>query len=1274
MEIDYHPVPISEFENNRLEKPVNLTLTPFLFEEKDEYNQSDWLMLLMWCFDRESKMNCCKIVNFPTYCCIELNENCYYQEIPDGGTIHEARYILKEDTVYWDEDLVADLYEVICQKLKKQGKSLPLTYSFGMYSDIYYYTKRKKPYMYLYFKSLKAKKEFKTACTRYNFYFNRSYEYITLTVHEEKVSAFMRMMAKRKLRWNGWFNVNAVEVLNGSEYRITNKNIKEYYINWESIIPIDPSVSSSWRICPRLLAYDFEVYGHKGVKRFVNSSATKDAIFMISIDFKLLEVKESRMKFCLVYGESKPIEGAQVFNFKSEPDLLVAFSRLVTYLDPDFVFGYNINKFDEPYLLGRYDIHRIPQEHIPSFSRLLNEPTEVYDQKWKSSGRGENIITFVKKSGRATVDELPLIKSLYKLRMYTLEFVSNKYLKAGKRKITVAQMFDAFESYHDAKKSGNEEALQIGIDKMTEVADYCIQDSTLTIDLFENRLLWYHLRSLSGEGGVSIPQIYLNGEQCRCYSQLYIQCTNNNYVLSNSRYFDYYYSGGFVGKPIPGVYSYVFTLDFSSLYPSIIQAYNLCWRTFIPIWMWSQIPEENCEIIKVVQEEPTEHFSLSRKTDIEDKIKVKRTGYHVEITDEEYEYIKRGIHEVNTVLDPDNPIEDIPESNPQDLEEVPEKTVRHYEFRFIKRKFMEGFLPKLEREWVSARKQVKNRIKDLGKKLTYLEFLKKGSLKSKDYDSELEKEIADIENTSAPLVEELETIEEKKIELDSEFELLKSEYQNEDELNEEIKKIKDELEYCELEIKIQDLNKKLETYLEQYEKLQTLQKIRTSDDVTKEIQLLNQQIEAIISEITTCDKTQNAIKIVANSGYGFTGVREGMLSGVFIAICVTYLGRQLIQKANDVLSKAFAHMGAVVVYNDTDSSMIALDIKSEDVLSGKVDLAAIGKEMEEIISGRKEVRDKSGKIIKEAIEPVFKDPLKMEFEDCCQMCPIKPKYYLKAIRNTKLEKILEEGEFVIEDGEILIKKKGVLTAKRGNSTYSMKVYQDLSDRVLFMKDIISSLKSLSGHVESLLMDDYEASELTKVTELGSDYKEESYYMNVFSQNLAKWGKPVRPGDRIEYIIVKTREEIDTGKDQNIGHKCREIGMWYDDDKREGIDYSYYVSKGIECQYDDLFKVGYSKIIKDERLKFLGYQPMFGKEGKVSRKHFVHFGTPIKMISAMLDDIMNVGDEYFNAYLEENFECNYDPETPRNYYAARLISYELDRICEYIKTSGIITAA
>lgn len=1199
------PYPVLENSDTTILAPVELTLIPFSFEEEDEFRGSDSLNLHMYAHDRNSQKHLCKIVNFPVHLCIKLPKFSYDMHIHDGGTIHNAQYISKQNVIYWDDGLASELVDRFCNKLKSKNKPQPVAHHFDHFQDIYYYCKEEKQaYLYLFFKSLIAKKAFKDTCSKYHTFLNKEFQYINFEIHEEKVSSWLRLMARRNMKYNSWFTVTAREVPMGSEYRISNENIKEYYIDFETMNPIDPKLTSSWFVKPRLIGFDFETYGHRGVKRMTSSMEMKDPIFMISVDFMVSGDKSTRKKYCLCYGESNPIEGSEILNFKTEQDMLVAFSHLVVYLSPDILMGYNVYKFDWPYLLGRYSIHHIPERLIPTFGCIVDKETEIFDQKWKSSGYGENFMTFVIGSGILMMDMLPNIKRLYKLRMYSLEYVSRNFKIGGKRKLSIQKLFESFESYWRGDSDG--------IDKMTDVADYCIQDSALVIDLFEKTKIWFHLSSLSGEGGVSICDIFLRGEQCRCYSQLYYKCFQHGFILSNSLLFDYYYTGGYVGKPIPGVYKYVFTLDFTSLYPSIMQAYNLSYDTFIPIWFWPEIPKECCEIVKIDQEEPTEHYSISRKLDIEQKLKLRRTGYDVEITPEEISYYKKSIVITKETLNHENPIENI-DFDVEDLTERTDKTMRHYEFRFIKKQYREGFMPKLEREWVAARKLVKNQIKALNKLLASLSDEKEA-----------------LQDSTPEIITELEKKRQKVI---------------------------DELDIAKRQAEIDELIDKANKLAKEVTTLDILiSTLKDNEKLFERREFLKLEIEKINVELLIKDKTQNAIKIVANSGYGFTGVRQGMLSGVFIAICVTALGRKLVQKANDVLVEKFEHLGAIVVYNDTDSSMIACT-KIDD----SFDLAAIGKEMEDVISGRSESILKDGTILP-AIEPIFKDPLKMEFEDVCQMCPIKPKYYLKAIRETDKEKIAKHGPFVLdEDGQPYIKKKGVLTAKRGNSKFAMGVYEELSNQVLFLDTISSALRSFSIQANNLLMDKFDPRDLTKVTELGSDYKQENYYMNVFSKNLAKWGKHVRPGDRLEYIIVKTKEEMRTGKDGKVGDKCREIEMWESDPEREPIDYEYYIEKGLQTQFDNLFSVGFMSTTKKEEFRGVGYVPAF------SRCHFAHFSEPVAMVAAMVKDYTKPSDEEFGKYLAENFGVEYEIGVyPRNYYIASLVEFELERICNFVE--------
>ncbi len=360
--------------------------------------------------------------------------------------------------------------------------------------------------------------------------------------------------------------------------------------------------------------------------------------------------------------------------------------------------------------------------------------------------------------------------------------------------------------------------------------------------------------------------------------------------------------------------------------------------------------------------------------------------------------------------------------------------------------------------------------------------------------------------------------------------------------------------------------------------------------------------------------------------------------------CVEYL---------EITLRGFKYLGSKIVYNDTDSSMVNFDIDLT------YDLQKLGRLMQELISGKKEETLKSGLVIDE-IPAVFKEPLKMEFEDFSQMVPIKPKYYLKAIREMDPEKIKKFGEFQLKKGKIIIKKKGVLTAKRGNSIFSMKVYQDLSDKVLFMVPCYESLLNLVNHVLELMSGKYTARDLVKITELGSDYKLESYYMNVFSKNLKKWGKPVRPGDRIEYVIVKTEEEIRDKTTAKVGDKCREIEMWEEDENREQLDYQYYVEKGLQKQYDDLYYVGYKKVLECQEMEKCGYTPQF------SRCHFVHIRNPIKVIAAIVKDLMKPERNEFKEFILDNLDIKVKKGDTRYKYIGLYIEKRFKKIAKRMK--------
>jgi len=110
------------------------------------------------------------------------------------------------------------------------------------------------------------------------------------------------------------------------------------------------------------------------------------------------------------------------------------------------------------------------------------------------------------------------------------------------------------------------------------------------------------------------------------------------------------------------------------------------------------------------------------------------------------------------------------------------------------------------------------------------------------------------------------------------------------------------------------------------------------------------------------DGRQLALKISANSVYGFTGMSVGALPCQAIAASVTAYGRQMIERAKELVESNLSgargrECEARVVYGDTDSVMMTL---GADLSMDKV--FAFGKEAAQIVSD------------------AFGAPVKMEFE------------------------------------------------------------------------------------------------------------------------------------------------------------------------------------------------------------------------------------------------------------------------------------------------------
>lgn len=119
------------------------------------------------------------------------------------------------------------------------------------------------------------------------------------------------------------------------------------------------------------------------------------------------------------------------------------------------------------------------------------------------------------------------------------------------------------------------------------ISKYCFKDAQLPLDIINNQMVIVNSIAMCRVVGVPFKWLLEKGQQAKTQSVILREIANADeqgtfYVLPTKSPDKRPYQGAIVVKPKKGLYLVpIGVLDFSSLYPSIMIAYNLCYSTFI---------------------------------------------------------------------------------------------------------------------------------------------------------------------------------------------------------------------------------------------------------------------------------------------------------------------------------------------------------------------------------------------------------------------------------------------------------------------------------------------------------------------------------------------------------------------------------------------------------------------------------------------------------------------------------------------------------------------
>ncbi|OMH84304.1 DNA polymerase delta catalytic subunit [Zancudomyces culisetae] len=382
---------------------------------------------------------------------------------------------------------------------------------------------------------------------------------------ESNLEYVVRFLVDCKIVGSGWVELPA------GKYRIRPEEEKkslcqiEVEIDWNDIIPHEPIKEWS-RFAPlRILSFDIECSGRKGIF----PEPQHDAVIQIAGMLTRQGEAQPFVRALFTLGGCSQIPGCQLIQCKTEEELLTKFAEFLQISDPDIVIGYNTSNFDFPYILDR--AAHLGVNAAGFLGRVKESKSVAKDARFSSKAYGTRDRKDINVDGRAQLDILQAIIRDHKLRSYTLNSVSAHFLGEQKEDVPHSIITDLQNGNDDTRR-------RLGV--------YCLKDAYLPQRLMDKLMLLVNYIEMARVTGVPFNYLLTRGQQIRVISQLYRSAVEQDFVIpamdvergSGTEQ----YEGAIVIEPMRGYYDVpIATLDFASLYPSIMIAHNLCYTTLV---------------------------------------------------------------------------------------------------------------------------------------------------------------------------------------------------------------------------------------------------------------------------------------------------------------------------------------------------------------------------------------------------------------------------------------------------------------------------------------------------------------------------------------------------------------------------------------------------------------------------------------------------------------------------------------------------------------------
>lgn len=349
-----------------------------------------------------------------------------------------------------------------------------------------------------------------------------------------------------------------------------------------------------------LMSFDIECAAEKGLFPDPNVDPVIDiACDITRMDGRTTSEIEAGAKGVLfALGDtSRSVVGGDVDVrcFYDERQLLLAFAEFIrTEADPDVITSWNGPNFDWKYIVNRCAYLGCDVNGATKFSRIQWYKTRNRELTKSTKAFGTTKDNEVMMPGRVIFDLLTPVRKNYKERSYTLDAISKKFLGEHKDPIKHTEITELWRGTPEDRG---------------KLSHYCLQDARLPRRILLKKQLWIQYAEMARVCRVPTAYLVTKGEQIKVFTQLCYKARQRGFAVDyivpkkkddddkNTDDRDVGYQGATVIEPMRGFYGRpIATLDFTSLYPSIMMAHDLCYSTYVPKDRVKDFAEDDIEI------------------------------------------------------------------------------------------------------------------------------------------------------------------------------------------------------------------------------------------------------------------------------------------------------------------------------------------------------------------------------------------------------------------------------------------------------------------------------------------------------------------------------------------------------------------------------------------------------------------------------------------------------------------------------------------------------